>query len=149
MSGREVRARKPAKSRLAAILEIVSPGWLYDRRSVLRLKQENYQDRHGKELQGLAQRSGVIDLFCQALESGLSPAKQKSLQRVVATLGGINRKLREEEDRIRAALTSRQVCRAAKSIIALNDSRTGEMKTIDQLFGSATESKVYSKRVKP
>jgi hypothetical protein len=149
MSGREVRARKPAKSKLAVILEIVSPGWLYDRRSVLRLKQQNYQNRQRKELQGLAHRSEVIDLFCQALESGLSPARQKSLQSMVATLDGINRELWEEEDRIRAAATARQICRAAKSIIALNDSRTGEMKTIDQLFGSATESKVYRKGVKP
>ena len=149
MSGREGRARKPAKSRLAVILEIVSPGWLYDRRSVLRLKQKNYQNRHGKELQGLAHRSVAIDLFCQALESGLSLARQKSLQRVVVTLDGINRKLWEQEDRIRAAVTSRQICLAAKSIIALNDSRTVQMKIIDRLFGSATESKVYSKGVKP
>jgi len=115
---------------------------------VLRLKQKNHQPRHGKELQGLAHRSVAINLFCQALESGLSLAKHKSLQRAVATLDGINGKLWEQEDRIRAAVTSSQICRAAKSIIALNDSRTAQMKTIDQLFGSATESKVYGKGVK-
>ena len=149
MTCREESARELIKSRLAVILEIVSPGWLYDRRSVLRLKQKNCQNRHGKELQGLAHRSVAIDLFCQALASGLSVARQKSLQSTVVTLDGINRKLWEQEDRIRAAVTSSQICRAAKSIIALNDSRTVQMKTIDQLFGSATESKVYSKGVKP
>jgi hypothetical protein len=149
MSSTAERVRKPKESSLAVILEIVSPGWLYDRRSVLHLKQKNYRNPHGKEFEGLARRSVAIGLLCQGLESELSLAKQRSLQRIVATLDGLNRQLWEQEDRIRAAVTSSQVCRAAKSIIALNDSRTAQMKTIDQLFGSATESKVYGKGIKP
>lgn len=142
---------KTPKLRLQTIdaLKVVTPGWFFDRRSILKLKLANYKkDSEAYRVADLSMQT--IEIVCKGLMERIPEKRRKSVKVLIDNLAIINDTIWKLEDDIRGVIHSdvivireKDVCNIAIQIVDSNDRRCQIVKEIDGLFGYGSDEKVY------
>jgi hypothetical protein len=135
---------KTPKLRLQTIdaLKVVTPGWLFDRYSILRLKVANY-NKDSAAYRTADLNLQTINNICKSLMENKPTNKLGIMITLKNNLEDINKKLWKLEDDIRKTKDPSVVAPLALQIIESNDRRCQIVKEIDELFGYGADEKVY------